>query len=172
VAKVREVLGEIGLDPFSCAGANIIVGAKQFFMPGHAPFRRAWSAETVFIHPPASRRVLSKIPKKFLKAWSRCHIQQAIILLDVSSPEPWYDRLVASADAICLTHRPIPFLTPTGDTHTSGAQQAFLYFGSDPALFREVFASVGAIRVTKQKPPRPPAKKPRRPTAKKPNARK
>lgn len=162
IAKVREVLGgEIDLDPFSCADANATVGAKQFFTPGHAPFRRAWNAETVFIHPPASRRVLNRIPKKFFKAWNRHHIRHAIILLDVSSPEPWYERLVAHADATCLTHRPIPFLTPGGETQTSGDQQVFLYFGADPAFFREVFASVGAIRVTKQKAPRPRAKKPR-----------
>ncbi|MGO9389288.1 hypothetical protein, partial [Rhodoblastus sp.] len=60
---------------------------------------------------------------------------------------------------IPLTTQPIPFLTPNGGVQTSGAKQAFIYFGPNPALFREIFTGVGAVRVPKKAPPRASTKK-------------
>jgi ParB family chromosome partitioning protein len=162
--KVRAVLGEVDLDPFSCAGANLTVQAKRYFVKGDAPFKQDWRAKTIFIHPPSSRTFLNKIPKKFLKEWRRRRIEQAIILLDTPPTGFCYAVLAQRADAVCLTYLPIPFLTPNGETQRSGAGQALLYFGHDPARFRQVFASVGAVSMAKKAPPRTttPAKKVRR----------
>jgi len=160
--KVRDVLGDIELDPFSCADANLTVQANRFFVKGDAPFKQDWRAKSVFIHPPSSRTFLNKIPKKFLKEWRRCRIKQAIVLLDTPPTGFCYAVLAQRADAVCLTYQPIPFLTPNGSTQTSGAGQAFLYFGPDPARFRQNFTGLGAVSVAKKAPPSAPAKKVRR----------
>lgn len=97
------------------------------------------------LYPPALfTHVLEQSPKKFLKEWRRGRIKQAIVLLDTPPTGFCYAVLAQRADAVCLTYQPIPFLTPNGGTQTSGAGQAFLYFGPDPALFRKFFTGLGA----------------------------
>ncbi|MDR3558223.1 MAG: hypothetical protein P4L61_01695, partial [Candidatus Pacebacteria bacterium] len=80
--KVRAVLGEIDLDPFSCAGANLTVQASRYFVKGDAPFKQDWHAKTAFIYPPSERKFLNKVLRKFLNEWRHRRIQQAIFLLD------------------------------------------------------------------------------------------
>lgn len=161
--KVRAALsGKIELDPFSCAGANLTVQANRYFVKGNAPFKQDWCATTIFIHPPSSRSYLGRVPKKLRKELRLGHIKRAIVLLDTPPKGFWYNVLVKRADAVCLTYMPIPFLTPNGGTQTSGAGQAFLYFGPDPARFQKIFTGLGAVSVTKKAPPSAPAKKVRR----------
>lgn len=157
VARVRAALGgSISLDAFSCAGANLTVRASRFFAKGDQTFRKSWRAYAAFLHPPSEAKFLNKIPTKFLKEWSGCNIKHAIILLDLPPKGYCYRVLAPRADAVCWTRHPIKFRTPSGQTQTSGNQQAFLYFGPDPSIFQQVFANVGKVRVIKQNPPRPP----------------
>ncbi|PPQ34616.1 hypothetical protein CH337_22555 [Rhodoblastus acidophilus] len=163
MTRVRDALGgSISLDPFSCVDANRTVRASRFFAKGDAAFKKSWRANAAFINPPSERRFLNRIPKKFLREWHGGNIKQAIILLDLPPKGFCYSVLAPRADAICWTNHPIKFRTPSGQPQTSGAKQAFLYFGPDPAIFRQVFAGVGKVRVTKQPPLKPRAKKPRR----------
>ena len=149
VDKVRAVLGEIDLDPFSCAGANLTVKANRYFCAGSAPFKRDWRAKTIFMSPP--EKLLLRAARRFLKKWRRGHFEQAIVLVNEAPDCLWYDLLVHRADAVCLTNQPIPFVTPSGGTQTSGAgRQAFLLFGPDRKFFRRVFTSVGTIQSGKQ----------------------
>jgi len=156
---VRRVLGDIDLDPFSCSGANVVVGAGRFFTKHDRPFKRAWRATTAYIHPPSGLRLLNQLPNKFFAEWDRCKIKRAIILLDTASRGICYGALIARANAVCLTNAPIDFLTPNAAIVTTGTRHAFLYFGRNTKRFREVFASLGTVSVTKQKMPKPPQTK-------------
>jgi ParB family transcriptional regulator, chromosome partitioning protein len=156
VDKVRAVLGEIDLDPFSCAGANLTVKANRFFCIGSAPFRRSWRAKTIFMHPPSSEKLLIRAARRFLKKWRRGRFEQAIVLVNEAPDCLWYNLLVSHADAICVTRKPIPFNTPSGGSQTSGAgMQAFLLFGPDRKFFRSIFTSVGTISLIKKATIRP-----------------
>jgi hypothetical protein len=154
VDKVRAVLGEIDLDPFSCAGANLTVKANRYFCAGSAPFKRDWRAKTIFMSPP--EKLLLKAARRFLKNWRRGHFEQAIVLVNEAPDRLWYNLLVSHADAICVTRKPIPFNTPSGGSQTSGAgMQAFLLFGPDRKFFRSIFTGVGTISLIKKATIRP-----------------
>jgi hypothetical protein len=52
IAAVREVLGDIELDPASCADANETVKAKRYFTIEDDGLRQPWAAATLFLNPP------------------------------------------------------------------------------------------------------------------------
>jgi hypothetical protein len=49
---VREVLGDIDLDPASTAEANQVVRAKVFYDQASNGLARDWRAKTLFLNPP------------------------------------------------------------------------------------------------------------------------
>ncbi|MDR3558228.1 MAG: hypothetical protein P4L61_01720 [Candidatus Pacebacteria bacterium] len=164
VDKVRAVLGQIDLDPFSCAGANLTVQANRYFCAGSAPFKRDWRAKTIFMSPPSSEKLLLRAARRFLKELRRGRFEQAIVLVNEAPDCLWYNLLASRADAICVTRKPIPFNTPNGGSQTSGAgMQAFLLFGPDRKFFRQLFTGVGAISLAKKAPIRPAKVRRRRP---------
>ena len=152
VEKVRAVLGDIDLDPFSCAGANKTVKANRFFAVGDHSLGRDWKAATVFMSPPLGRQRLPKAAQKFISEWCMGKFKRAIVLVNGAPDDDWYNQLLGHASAICTVTSPLTFVIPAGmPPAKTGVTQVFLLFGrSDRAFFRRLFSSVGTIQSRKQ----------------------
>ncbi|HMF07231.1 MAG TPA: DNA N-6-adenine-methyltransferase [Methylocella sp.] len=140
---VREVLGEIDLDPASSAEAQKIVRAKQFFDKGTDGLKQEWHGR-VFLNPPYGRSLIGLFTAKLAAEWKAGRIESAITLTHNYTDPFWFQNdLVPSASAICFTCGRIEFLGDHVPDPTQG--QAFCYLGQDVDLFGEVFTSIGFV---------------------------
>lgn len=142
ITSVRNVLGEIDLDPASCKKANKTVRAKTIYTKDDDGLEREWFGR-VFTNPPYS---LNKpFAKKMADSWDRKEISEAIILLGAHAIETkwfsWYwDH------TLCFTGHRISFDTPTGKKKAGNiAGSVFIYLGNNPLKFAEEFSKHGNV---------------------------
>jgi hypothetical protein len=141
---VREVLGDIDLDPASSAAAQEIVRAHQFFDEQINGLKQEWHGR-VFLNPPYGQPLIAKFITKLAEEWDLEHIACAITLTHNYTDTAWFQKkLVPAASAICFTSGRVKFYE--GDHVAQPTQgQAFCYLGDDPALFADVFSAIGFI---------------------------
>ncbi len=143
---VREVMGEIDLDPFSEESANDRVKAVRYFDIDDDAHKQVWFdiGGRVFMNPPYGRGEMAKAVNTFLANYSKGLISEAIVLVNNSTDTKWFQDLQTVASAICFTSGRIAFENDDGK-HISGNTrgQAFIYFGTNESLFHEVFRRIG-----------------------------
>ncbi len=143
---VREVMGEIDLDPFSEESANTRVKAARYFDINDDAHEQVWfeTSGKVFMNPPYGRGVMAKAVDTFLDNYSNGMISEAIVLVNSSTDTKWFQNLQEAATVICFTRGRIAFENVDGK-HISGNTkgQAFIYFGKNVSLFHEVFERIG-----------------------------
>jgi ParB family chromosome partitioning protein len=143
VALAVEVMGEIDLDPASCAAANETVGAKVFHALADDGLLQEWHGR-VWLNPPYSK--IASFVDKLIDEMASSRVTEAIMLTANSSDAEWFQAAVAWASAICLPARRIKFVSPHGLAPASPPTgQAIFYFGPHVGKFAEVFAPVGRI---------------------------
>ena len=154
ITLVNAVLGEIELDPASCAVANKTVGAKRFIDASTNALDLPWNAQTLFLNPPygktANRSTAGIWAQKLINEFENDRVLEAILLVNACTSESWFKPLFDYP--ICFTNHRIRFLAPPErikkDQPTKG--NAFIYFGNHFGRFFSVFKDVGAV-ITKTK---------------------
>ena len=145
---VREVLGDIELDPFSSETANRHIKAKRYFDVNSNAFEQVWfqGQGRVFMNPPYSRKLIDASVDLFLENWLSESISQAVVLVNNATETKWFQSLLRESSAVCMPDRRISFETNDGK-HISGNTrgQVFFYFGQKIFRFEEVFKRVGVI---------------------------
>jgi hypothetical protein len=145
VELVRQVLGDIELDPFSSAEANEVVGAARYFSVDRSAFEHEWLASTVFMNPPYSSGLSGRASARFLDQWSRYGFT-AIVLTNNSTETRWFQALLCATDAICFVNHKISFWNSDGKAISGNTRgQVFFYFGPDAGQFKAVFESIGRV---------------------------
>lgn len=149
IAAVREVLGDIQLDPASCVEANMTVQAVQFFDAAVDGLTKRWKAETVFLNPPyckvGSTSNQERWTRKLLAEYAVGHIGRAILLVNAATETLWFQQLYDFP--ICFVKGRIQFQNGSTGTRKSGATtgSAFVYLGSRPGAFMQVFSQFGRV---------------------------
>lgn len=99
IKAVRRVFqSPITLDPASCAKANLIIQAENFYDQHDDGLRRPWFGKT-FCNPPYGRSI-DGISNQYL--WSvkavvefeAGNVEEMIFLCNAATSERWYKRLV------------------------------------------------------------------------------
>lgn len=145
IAAAREVMGEIDLDPASSEVAQKIVQAEQFFTKDDDGLQQDWCGR-VWMNPPYSGDLVGKFAEKLADAYDSNKVSAAVVLVNNATESKWFQRLAASATAICFPRGRIRYLDSTGTPANSPLQgQAFLYFGGDVNAFAEVFQQFGFV---------------------------
>jgi ParB family chromosome partitioning protein len=140
--SVRNVLGEIDLDPASCPEANAVVKAKRFYSESDNGLVQPWFGH-VFLNPPYS--VNKEFAEKMLAEFSGGSVTEAIVLLGAHAIETkWF---AAYWDhTLCFTGHRIKFNTPTGPAVAGNiAGSVFIYLGQDPIKFANEFNKHGFV---------------------------
>ncbi len=150
VRRIKRVLGQIDLDPASCAQANRFVEAARYYDRTQNGLRQPWQAKTLFLNPPYGRGEESRSNQdlwscKLIEAYEAGTVEEAILLINASTGTEWFQRLLERGYLTCLVKGRIRFhgqgKSEGGPTHDN----AFVYFGHNEMLFCEVFHEVGCI---------------------------
>jgi len=152
IELVREVLGEIDLDPFTCGEANAVVKAKRIFTEERNAFDNSWGDDfcyyqTVFMNPPYGRGILDRAVDKFLEEWNNRNVYEAIVLVNNATETEWFHKLVNTCCALCFVRGRISFYNLDGKAVSGNTRgQVFMYFCRlDGSRFRKTFSKIGFV---------------------------
>ena len=155
IEAARLVMGTIDLDPASCAFANQVVQAKQYFDAQTDGFVSLWYG-CVWLNPPygrtAGKNNQAVWTAKLVEEYDSGRVTQAITLCDARTDTRWFHALFARF-SICFFKGRINFYTlpvATSNTHTHGS--VFIYLGPNEQRFADVFGQFGRVIA----PPKPP----------------
>lgn len=149
IEAVREVLGEIALDPASCEEANQTVQAMSFYDAATDGLTKSWKASTVFLNPPyckvGSTSNQERWTQKLLAEYAAGHIGQAILLVNAATETLWFQQLYDFP--ICFVKGRIRFHSGSTNASKHGPTtgSAFVYLGGYPEAFLRAFAQFGRI---------------------------
>jgi hypothetical protein len=145
IQAVKNVLGYIGLDPFSCEYANRhFVKAIKYYSKEDSAFDKDWAFNTLFMNPPYSNGEYPPAIEKFLNEFEKYHFD-AITLTNNNTDTAATQKLMKAATAYCFPEKRINYYTEEGKTKGNRFGQLFCYFGSDVKKFREEFEKFGNI---------------------------
>lgn len=158
ILAVREVIGEIDLDPASCEAANAYVGARQFYTIEQNGLSQPWQG-TIWLNPPYGRTVLGRgsnlkcFTTKLSSEYACGNVTQALLLIPTNTTTSWFTPLWNHP--VCFPSRRIRFLEPSGKVGTGMSfPTCFVYFGEQTARFQTVFQRFGHIVLPRQQYPR------------------
>ena len=139
---VREVLGEIDLDPASSEVANRAVKAKRFFTAAADGLMHPWTGR-VFCNPPYGG-AQAAFAARLLEEHGEDHVREAVLLLNANAVETeWFRPLWGHT--LCFVYGRINFLSPSTTKTSSTHGSVFVYLGASWRRFAEVFSRVGAV---------------------------
>jgi phage N-6-adenine-methyltransferase len=145
IELARTVLGEIDLDPASCAKAQETVRAKQFFDKQHDGLSQEWRGR-VWLNPPYSRALIGPFVTKMVEERSAGRVTAGIMLGHSYTDPAWFHTAVEVADALCFTRGRIKFVNnEIGEVAAPTLGQVFFYFGDDVDKFAAAFSEVGSV---------------------------
>ncbi len=149
-----EVMGDIELDPASCAYANETVQATRYFTKEEDGLSQEWKARSVWLNPPYGRldpenKGQTKsyqllFAQKCLREYEQGNIEEAIMLVLGNVPfMQWFQAFWKFP--LCFCQGRIRFEVQGGGTDGYGFGNTFVYMGPNEQKFREVFSELGVI---------------------------
>lgn len=146
IDAARDVLGEIDLDPASCAYAQRTVRAKKYYTMADDGLRKTWQGK-VFLNPPYGRTCArsnqSLWSEKLIREFEAGRVTEAILLTNAQTAEKWFQPLWAYS--ICFTNHRIKFELEDGQKSQPTHGNAFTYMGQNVAWFKQVFSRFGKV---------------------------
>jgi hypothetical protein len=132
IEKIRATLGgTIDLDPMSCAEANDVVGAQQYFGRQDLALSMRWVAHSVYLNPPGTSRLAAH--RAFAERYRRDFDRGALMLYDWDHSTRWFATIANLPDSVwVLLPKRYAFTgTDAGGMHDVGRSQAVLFVGVD-----------------------------------------
>lgn len=150
IELVKEVIGEIDLDPASNALANSWIKAKRYFDGVEKDgLKEDWTARSIFLNPPYSKTNgksnQAVWSEKMCEEYLLGNFDEGILLVNNTAGYKWFEFLWLQVYTCCVRER-IRFIKEDG---TVGGQakrgQVFCYFGENPEKFILTFSKIGRI---------------------------
>lgn len=147
IAAARSAMGSINLDPASSAIANRTVCADRFFASDDDGLSKQWSGN-VWMNPPYAQPLISQFAEAVSDRFDSKQIKRACVLVNNATETTWFQRMLASASAVCFLRGRVKFLDPEGNPSGAPLQgQAVLYLGENPHRFATSFGDLGCVLV-------------------------
>jgi len=150
VGLVREVIGEIELDPAGNEFANTWINAERMFTPPDNGLEHKWVARSLYMNSPYGKYG----SKSSQEIWMNHLISQlgtigeCIALTKATPGYFWWDDLFNGKwpGPLCITSGRISFVGEDGEIHgKSKAASSLWYYGKNARRFEEVFSSIGRV---------------------------
>jgi hypothetical protein len=144
IEAAREVMGEIDLDPASCALAQETVRAERYFTEEDDGLTKRWDGR-LWMNPPYAAGLIDKFARKLVAEVESGHVTAGIVLADNRTDAGWFYTMAVACERICFTRGRINFYNASTASSSPANGSAFFYFGDDPDTFEEVFAQFGWV---------------------------
>lgn len=145
IAAARDVLGDIDLDPASSTVAQEIIGAREFFSVQDDGLTKPWRG-TVWLNPPYSQPAIMDFVSKLVSEYSNGNVTSAILLTHNYTDTLWWHHAAKASAALCFTKGRIRFIDEDGEECSPTQGQTFFYYGTEAALFMNVFEQFGFVK--------------------------
>ena len=142
VDAARRVLGNIDLDPASCAYANETVRAEKFFSVDDDGLTKEWHGK-VWMNPPYNSESVVKFTEKFVDEYQVGNTKEGIVLVNNATETSWFTNMVNAAAAVVFSRGRIRYESATRESLSPLQGQAFLYFGQNIEKFLNEFSEIG-----------------------------
>ncbi len=146
IEMVREVLGDIDLDPASTAEAQKVVKANDWVSADSNGLLQEWLGR-VWLNPPYAQPLISEFVSKLIEEYSAGRTDSAIMLTNNSTDTAWWHEAANAASAICFTRGRIQFYKPAGGPSAPLQGQVFFYYGKNIEMFTLHFQEIGFVAV-------------------------
>lgn len=145
IESARAVLGTIDCDPASCELANKTVQASSYFTKENDGLSKRWFGN-VWMNPPYAQPLMSQFAEAVSSKYESGEIASAIVLVNNATETGWFQRMLASANAVCFVKSRIKFIDQHGKPSGAPLQgQAILYFGKYELDFSKEFEKHGKV---------------------------
>jgi ParB family chromosome partitioning protein len=144
IEAARLVLGEIDLDPASCAEAQENVRATRYFSMEDDGLRQPWKGKT-YLNPPYADELVDKFIDKLIGHFEIGDVPRAIVLTNNATDTRWFQRLASHATAICFPKGRLCFLHPGRKPSPALQGQAVFGLGVARSLFCRHFRRFGLL---------------------------
>lgn len=141
IEAARSVMGEIDLDPASCALAQEVVQAGLFWSKQQGGERLGWFGR-LWLNPPYSAPAL--FVEKLLAEYTSGNVKQAVVLLNNATETGWFQALLARFP-VCFLSKRLAFWRHDHADVGARQGQAVFYLGPDVEKFCEVFGEFGIV---------------------------
>jgi hypothetical protein len=149
IQAAHNAMGGIDCDPASCEQANRVIGAGVYFDKDSNGLEQLWRGR-VWMNPPYAQPLIGLFAEAVANKFETGEIEQACVLVNNATETAWFQRMLETAQTLCLPRTRVRFLDPHGRPGAPLQGQAVIYFGQRHAEFRNAFAGFGAIFVRPQ----------------------
>jgi len=145
IAAAVRVMGGIDLDPASNPTANDNVGAATFYTAQDNGLVQPWHGR-LWMNPPYAQPLIGQFAERMAEQYQDGNVKAAVVLVNNGTETVWFQKLAASASAVCFPKGRIKFWHPEKVGAAAPLQgQAFLYLGSSPEDFAQEFGCFGFV---------------------------
>jgi phage N-6-adenine-methyltransferase len=145
IEAARTVLGDIDLDPASCAAANAVVQAARFYTRDEDGLAQPWHGR-VWMNPPFAQPLVQQFCDKLAESVRAGSVSAAITITNNATETAWFATLVGVATAVCFPRGRVRFWQPNVTHETGPLQgQAVIYVGPNTGQFAAAFRPFGEV---------------------------
>jgi hypothetical protein len=141
IKAIKEVMGEIDLDPASCVEANKIVKAKRYYSPKENGLLQPWEGR-IFLNPPYGE-LTKEFAEKFFNDYESSFHEGIVLVNSRATDADWFQPFFNGV--ICFTDHRIDFNSPNEKNTSSTHGSCFIYFGPNERKFADVFSQFGNV---------------------------
>ena len=147
IEAARAIMGDIDLDPASCAQANKTVKAFQYYTAKDGGLDLPWTGR-VWLNPPfmsmtGERSQYPLWTRKLIDEYESWNVEQAVLLIPVHTERKWFQDLYRYS--ICFCDHQILFERPGRDPYHVYHGLCFVFMGHNIGHFVEVFSQFGPV---------------------------
>lgn len=127
IKRVKDTMGTIEFDPFSCDYAQQWVRAERYCTIDDSAFNHQWHGK-IFMNPPYSATLIRKSIKTLVVNYLLGQVSEFICLTNSATDTRWNEPLQQFTQA--YTNGRIQFIQPNGEKKAAGSRgQCFTYAG-------------------------------------------
>jgi hypothetical protein len=144
IDSVKQVMGDIDLDPASTQKANERIKAKKIFDIKENGLMQKWFGR-VFLNPPYKQPEIGLFISKLITEILSGNVIEAILLTNNNTDTRWFTEALIVSELICFTNHRIKFEIDGEKPTYPTTGQVFFYFGKNEKKFIEIFSDQGVI---------------------------